>query len=41
MYGFEATLETHATSNGTYEVSISMPFSTAAAISELEAMEVS
>jgi two-component system sensor histidine kinase AlgZ len=28
MYGHEATLETHATANGTYEVRISMPFST-------------
>jgi two-component system sensor histidine kinase AlgZ len=28
MYGYEATLETHATANDTYEVRISMPFST-------------
>lgn len=41
MYGHEATLETHATANGTYEVRISMPFSTVEAIPQLEAMEVS
>ncbi|HEX6770707.1 MAG TPA: histidine kinase [Acidobacteriaceae bacterium] len=41
MYGFDATLDTHATSNGTYEVRISMPFSVVEKIPELEAMEVS
>jgi hypothetical protein len=39
MYGYEATLETHATSSGTYEVRISMPFSTVETISELQTME--
>jgi hypothetical protein len=39
MYGYEATLETHATANGTYEVRISMPFSTVETVSELQAME--
>jgi Histidine kinase len=39
MYGYEATLETHATATGTYEVRISMPFSTVQAVSELQAME--
>ena len=40
MYGYEATLETHGTANGTYEVRISMPFSTVAeAESELEMLE--
>jgi two-component system sensor histidine kinase AlgZ len=39
MYGYEATLETHATPSGTYEVRISMPFSTVAALSELQTME--
>jgi Histidine kinase len=39
MYGYEATLETHATSSGTYEVRISMPFSTGETVSELQAME--
>jgi hypothetical protein len=39
MYGYEATLETHATANGTYEVRISMPFSTVETISELQALE--
>ena len=40
MYGYEATLETHATARGTYEVRISMPFSTVAAAVELQALEV-
>ena len=40
MYGYEATLETHGTANGTYEVRISMPFSTVAETeSELEMLE--
>jgi two-component system sensor histidine kinase AlgZ len=39
MYGYEATLETHATASGTYEVRISMPFSTVEAESELQMME--
>jgi LytS/YehU family sensor histidine kinase len=39
MYGYEATLETHATATGTYEVRISMPFSTLQADSELQALE--
>lgn len=39
MYGYEATLETHATTNGTYEVRISMPFSTVEAMPELQALE--
>jgi LytS/YehU family sensor histidine kinase len=39
MYGYEATLETHATASGAYEVRISMPFSTVAALSELQTME--
>jgi hypothetical protein len=39
MYGYEATLETHATANGTYEVRISMPFGTLETISELQALE--
>jgi hypothetical protein len=39
MYGYEATLETHATATGNYEVRISMPFSTVQAVSELQAME--
>ncbi len=39
MYGYEATLETHATPSGTYEVRISMPFSTVEALSELQTME--
>jgi sensor histidine kinase YesM len=41
MYGADATLETHATANGTYEVRISMPFSTIETMRELETMEVS
>jgi two-component system sensor histidine kinase AlgZ len=39
MYAYEATLETHATANGTYEVRISMPFSTVETISELQMLE--
>jgi hypothetical protein len=39
MYGYEATLETHATANGTYEVRISMPFSTVETESELQMLE--
>lgn len=39
MYGYEATLETHATATGTYEVRISMPLSTVEAVSELQALE--
>ncbi len=39
MYGYEATLETHATANGTYEVRISMPFSTVEAASEMQVLE--
>ena len=39
MYGYEATLETHATANGTYEVRISMPFGTVQTVSELQTME--
>ena len=39
MYGFEATLETHAATSGTYEVRISMPFSTVEAMSELQLSE--
>ena len=41
MYGYEATLETHATAHGTYEVRISMPFSTAEeAMPNLQTLEV-
>src|SRR5882757_6625689 len=40
MYGHEATLETHATVNGNYEVRISMPFSTVEAAAELQMLEV-
>ena len=40
MYGHEATLETHATANGTYEVRISMPFSTVEALADLQMLEV-
>lgn len=39
MYGYEATLETHATANGTYEVRISMPFSTVEEVPELQTLE--
>jgi LytS/YehU family sensor histidine kinase len=39
MYGYEATLETHATALGTYEVRISVPFSTADTESELQMLE--
>jgi hypothetical protein len=39
MYGDEATLETHATPNSTYEVWISMPFTTVGAIAELQSLE--
>jgi two-component system sensor histidine kinase AlgZ len=39
MYGYEATLETYGTANGTYEVRISMPFTTVETVSELQAME--
>jgi two-component system sensor histidine kinase AlgZ len=39
MYGYEATLETHATATGTYEVRISMPFSTVEEVPELQALE--
>jgi two-component system sensor histidine kinase AlgZ len=39
MYGYEATLETHATANGTYEVRISMPFSTVESEPELQMLE--
>jgi two-component system, LytTR family, sensor kinase len=40
MYGHEATLETHATTRGTYEVRISMPFSTAEmAVPDLQTLE--
>jgi hypothetical protein len=39
MYGYEATLETHATASGAYEVRISMPFSTVEAESELQMLE--
>jgi LytS/YehU family sensor histidine kinase len=40
MYGYEATLETHATANGTYEVRISMPLSTVeSASSDWQMME--
>jgi hypothetical protein len=39
MYGYEATLETHGTANGTYEVRISMPFSTADIETELQMSE--
>ncbi len=40
MYGHEAALETHATASGTYEVRISMPFSTVSeSITELESVE--
>lgn len=39
MYGYEATLETHATANGTYEVRISMPFSTVEEVPELQMLE--
>jgi hypothetical protein len=38
MYGYEATLETHATANGTYEVRISMPFSTVEATTDFHQM---
>jgi two-component system sensor histidine kinase AlgZ len=38
MYGHEATLETHATANGTYEVRISMPFSTVETMTEFPQM---
>jgi uncharacterized membrane protein YeaQ/YmgE (transglycosylase-associated protein family) len=38
MYGYEATLETHATANGTYEVRISMPFSTVETMAEFPQM---
>jgi hypothetical protein len=40
MYGHEATLETHATANGAYEVRISMPFSTVEALADLQMLEV-
>lgn len=40
MYGFEATLETHATATRTYEVRISMPFSTVETVPELQMVEV-
>jgi two-component system sensor histidine kinase AlgZ len=41
MYGHEATLETHATTRGTYEVRISTPFSTAeVAVPDLQTLEV-
>ena len=40
MYGHEATLETHATANGTYEVRLSMPFSTVEALADLQMLEV-
>jgi hypothetical protein len=40
MYGHEATLETHATANGTYEVRISMPFSTVEALADAQMLEV-
>jgi two-component system sensor histidine kinase AlgZ len=39
MYGYEATLETHGTANGAYEVRISMPFSTAETETELQMLE--
>ena len=40
MYAVEATLETHATTRGTYEVRISMPFSTAeVAVPDLQTLE--
>jgi len=39
MYGHEATLETHATANGTYEVRISMPLSTVEATADLQMLE--
>jgi two-component system sensor histidine kinase AlgZ len=40
MYGHEATLETHATTRGTYEVRISMPFSIAeVAVPDLQTLE--
>jgi two-component system sensor histidine kinase AlgZ len=40
MYGYEATLETHATASGTYEVRISMPFSTVIEeVAELQMLE--
>jgi hypothetical protein len=39
LYGFEATLETHATASGRYEVRISMPFSVAVELPELQTME--
>jgi two-component system sensor histidine kinase AlgZ len=39
MYGYEATLETHATPSGAYEVRISMPFSTVETLSELQMLE--
>jgi two-component system sensor histidine kinase AlgZ len=38
MYGHEATLETHATASGTYEVRISMPFSTVETMMEYDQM---
>jgi Histidine kinase len=39
MYGHEATLETHATANGTYEVRISMPLSTVEVLADLQMLE--
>ena len=39
MYGNEASIETHATANGTYEVRISMPFSTVEAVTDLQMLE--
>jgi two-component system sensor histidine kinase AlgZ len=39
MYGYEATLETHGTATGTYEVRISMPFSTVEVLPDLEMLE--
>jgi LytS/YehU family sensor histidine kinase len=38
MYGYEATLETHATANGMYEVRISMPFSTVETMTDFSQM---
>jgi Histidine kinase len=40
MYGHGATLETHATAHGTYEVRISMPYSTIEAVADLQMLEV-
>jgi two-component system sensor histidine kinase AlgZ len=40
MYGFEATLETHATASSTYEVRISMPFSTVESVVDLQMLEM-